>query len=168
MQPDDLDCRGVTLTATYAGNSSFKGSTSPGVSQNASKAYTCTTITGHTPNPSVTGQSVTVSFTVKPVAPASGTPTGNVVVADLVGDSCTATVAAGSCSIAFALPGPKLLVATYRGDSNYDGSITAQIPQNVVDFAVSASPSTEKVSPGGKTTYTLNLTPVNCFVGTVL
>ena len=157
----------VTLTATYAGNSNFKGSTSPGVSQNASKAFTCTTITVHTPNPSVTGQPVTVSFTVKPVAPASGTPTGNVVVTDLIGDSCTATVAAGSCSIAFALPGSKLLVATYRGDSNYDGSITAQIPQNVVDFAVSASPSTEKVSPGGKTTYTVTLTPVNYFAGTV-
>ncbi len=157
----------VTLTATYAGNSNFKGSTSSGVSQNASKAYTCTTITGHTPNPSVTGQPVTVSFTVKPVAPASGTPTGNVVVTDLIGDSCTATVAAGSCSIAFALPGPKLLVATYLGNSNYYGSVTAQIPQNVVDFAVSAGPSTEKVSPGGKTTYTLTLTPVNCFVGTV-
>jgi len=156
----------VTLTAIYAGGN-YNGSTSPGVSQYVSKAYTRTTITAHSPNPSVTGQPVTVSFTVTTVAPGGGTPSGNVLLTDLLGDSCTATVAAGSCSIAFAFPGPKLLVASYLGNSNYDLSVTAQIPQNVADFAISVSPAKQTVSPGGKTTYTVSLTPVNGLAGPV-
>jgi hypothetical protein len=156
-----------TLTATYAGYGNYNGSASAGVAQTVDKANTSTTITAHSPNPSVTEQPVTISFTVTPVAPGSGTPTGNVTVADLVGDSCTATVAAGSCTIAFAAPGPKLLVATYSGDSNFDGSISPRFPQNVIDFTISASPATQKVSPGGTTTYTVTLTPVNSFSGTV-
>ena len=110
---------------------------------------------------------MTISFTVKPVALGSGTPSGNVVITDLEGDSCTGTVAAGNCSIAFAFSGLKLLVATYLGNSNYDESITAQIPQNVVDFTIAASPATEKVSQGGETTYSVTLTPLNGFSGTV-
>src|SRR5262249_1941218 len=73
-----------------------------------------TTITTVTPNPSVPGQSVTVGFTVTPVPPASGTPTGNVTVSDGV-DSCVATVAQGSCSLVFPTWGTYFLTASYAG-----------------------------------------------------
>src|SRR5207244_12277257 len=80
-----------TLTATYAGDVNFAGSTSPGVTHTVTVAATTTTITGHTPNPSVVAQPIAVTFTVTSTG---GTPTGNVTVSD-GSDTCTGTVAAG-------------------------------------------------------------------------
>src|SRR4029079_16935169 len=70
-----------TLTATYNGDANFNASpASGGVTHQVDKADTTTTITSDNPDPSVTGQSVVVNFTVVANAPGSGTPTGNVVV----------------------------------------------------------------------------------------
>ncbi|MBS1967968.1 MAG: Ig-like domain repeat protein [Chloroflexi bacterium SZAS-1] len=113
-----------TLTATYAGDSNFSGSTSASVSHQVDKADTTTTITSDTPDPSTVGQAVTVSYTVVANAPGAGTPTGNVTVSDGT-DSCTGTVAAGQCTITFTSAGPKTLTATYSGDSNFNGSVSA-------------------------------------------
>jgi Ca2+-binding RTX toxin-like protein len=113
-----------TLTATYAGDSNFSGSTSASVSHQVDKADTTTTMTSDTPDPSTVGQAVTVSYTVVANAPGAGTPTGNVTVSDGT-DSCTGTVAAGQCTITFTSAGPKTLTATYSGDSNFNGSVSA-------------------------------------------
>jgi hypothetical protein len=113
-----------TLTATYAGDSNFNGSTSASEAHTVNKANTTTTITGDTPDPSVVGQSVTVTYTVSVNAPGAGTPTGDVTVSDGTA-SCTGTVAAGMCSITFASAGAKTLTATYAGDSNFNGSASA-------------------------------------------
>jgi len=119
-----------TLTATYAGDANFNGSTSAGVAHTVNKADTTTTITADTPDPSTVGQAVTVNFTVVANAPGAGTPTGNVTVSDGV-DSCTATVAAGSCAITLANAGNRTLTATYAGDSNFNGSTSADEPHIV-------------------------------------
>ncbi len=119
-----------TLTATYAGDSTFNGSTSAGVSHQVDKADTTTTITSDTPDPSVVGQSVTVNYSVAVSAPGTGTPTGNVTVSDGT-DSCTGTVAAGSCSITLTTSGARALVATYAGDSNFNGSTSASVSHTV-------------------------------------
>jgi hypothetical protein len=79
---------------------------------------TTTTITADTPDPSVVGQSVTVSFTVTATL---GTPTGVVTVTDGL-DSCTATVAAGACVLTPTMAGAITLTATYAGDANFDSS----------------------------------------------
>ncbi len=81
-------------------------------------APTTTTITADTPDPSVVGQAVTVSYTVTPVPPGSGTPAGNVTVSDGT-NSCTGTVAAGQCTVTLNPPGAKTLTATYTGDSDF-------------------------------------------------
>ena len=88
------------------------------------KANTTTTIASDTPDPSVVGQAVTVNYSVAVSAPGTGTPTGNVTVSDGT-DSCTGTVAAGQCTITFTSAGPKTLTATYSGDSNFNGSVSA-------------------------------------------
>jgi hypothetical protein len=93
-------------------------------------ATTTTTITSTSPNPSVPGQAVTINYTVTVDAPGSGTPTGNVTVTDGI-DSCTATVAAGSCPITFTTSGPHLLIATYAGDANFTTSTSAPFVHNV-------------------------------------
>jgi Ca2+-binding RTX toxin-like protein len=119
-----------TLTATYAGDSAFSGSTSPGESHQVDKADTATTITSDNPDPSAVGQSVTVQFTVAPVAPGAGTPTGNVTVTDGAA-SCTGTVAAGQCSLTLGTVGAPSLTATYAGDADFNGSTSAAEPHTV-------------------------------------
>ena len=79
---------------------------------------TTATITSDNPDPSVVGQSVVVSYTVTSTG---GTPTDNVTVSDGV-DSCTDTVAAGTCSITLTTAGARTLTATYAGNANFNGS----------------------------------------------
>ena len=119
-----------SLTATYAGDSNFNGGTSAIESHTVNASNTTTTITSDLPDPSVTGQSVTVNYTVTVNAPGSGTPTGNVTVSDGT-DSCTGTVGAGTCSITFTSSGSKTLTATYAGDSNFNGSTSAGVGHTV-------------------------------------
>jgi hypothetical protein len=113
-----------TLTATYGGDASFTGSsdTEP---HTVDQADTTTTITADTPEPSVVGEPVTVSFSVTADSPGSGTPTGNVTVTISGGpESCVDTLAAGvgQCLITPTSAGPRTLTATYDGDANYNDS----------------------------------------------
>ncbi|MFZ5877990.1 MAG: Ig-like domain repeat protein, partial [Chloroflexota bacterium] len=128
-----------TLTATYAGDSSFNTSNSASVSHQVNNASTTTTITADAPDPSMLNDSLTVNFSVLPVAPASGTPTGNVTVSDGV-DSCVGTVASGSCSITLTTPGLRNLTATYEGDGNFGGSASAAENHTVHEAPAITSP----------------------------
>jgi hypothetical protein len=100
-------------------------------------APTTTTITADTPDPSVVGQDVTVSYTVTPVPPGSGTPAGNVTVSDGT-NSCTGTVAVGQCTVTLNPPGAKTLTATYTGDSDFQ--LSADTEPHTVN-AMSSSPA---------------------------
>jgi uncharacterized delta-60 repeat protein len=106
-----------TLTATYAGNANFNGSsdTKP---HTVNKADTTTTITTDSPDPSVVGQAIAVNFSV---TSSSGTPTGNLTVSDGI-DSCTGSVVDGTCSLTLMTSGVRTLTATYAGDANFNGS----------------------------------------------
>src|SRR2546422_581666 len=66
-----------TLTATYAGDGTFAGSSSAGTAHTVTAAGTTTTITAHTPNPSAVGQAVSFAFTVVANAPGGGNPAGS-------------------------------------------------------------------------------------------
>jgi hypothetical protein len=127
-----------SLTATYLGDANFNGSVSTPATahtvNSANLANTTTTITSDEPDPSLVGQAVSITYSVAVVAPASGTPTGNVTVSDGT-QSCTGDVAAGSCSIAFATPGMKALTATYAGDADYNGSISSPATAHTVNSA---------------------------------
>jgi hypothetical protein len=110
---------GVSLTATYAGDATFTGSTTATpTAHTVNQAATVLSITGDTPDPSSANQSVTVSYSLAVTAPGGGTPTGNVTVTDGV-DSCTGTVAAGSCAITLTTTGTRTLTAAYSGDAGY-------------------------------------------------
>src|SRR6185295_7852372 len=119
-----------SLTATYAGDTNFNGSTSAAASHQVNKADTTTTITSDTPDPSVVGQAVTIQYNVTVNSPGAGIPTGNVTVSDGT-QSCTGTVAAGQCTITFTSVGAKSLTATYAGDSNFNGSTSASVAHQV-------------------------------------
>ncbi len=150
-----------TLTATYAGNASFNGSLSAGEPHTviALVVNTTTAITSDSPDPSLVGQNVTVSYTVMPQS-GSGTPTGNVTVSDGV-DSCMATVAAGQCTLAMTTVGARTLTATYAGNANFNGSMSAGEPHTVnqAPAITSANSTTFVVGSNGSFTVTATGSP---------
>jgi hypothetical protein len=112
------------LTATYAGDTNYNGSaSSPATAHTVNTANTTTTITEDNPDPSASGASVTVKWTVTVNSPGAGTPTGNVTVTVSGGaETCNAPVATGQCSLALTVTGSRTITATYAGDSNFNTS----------------------------------------------
>ena len=132
-----------TITAVYSGDANFTGSTSPNLTQTINRANTTTTINSNTPNPSNQNTAVTVTFSVAVNSPGAGTPTGTVTVSDGV-NSCTASVATGSCMITLTTSGMRTLTATYSGDANFNTSTSAGVSQTV------APPTAAPVEVGGR------------------
>ena len=101
------------------------------------------------PNPSVTGQPVTLTATVLAVGPGTGTPTGSVnfysgstlldtaTLSDGVGTYTTTTLPAGTSSID----------AVYSGDSNFTASTSATINQVVAQGTATVSISASNTNP---------------------
>ncbi len=84
------------------------------------RAETKTTITADTPDPSAPGAVVTVTFSVTSTA---GTPTGTVKITASGGDeTCSGSVAEGSCALTLTTVGDRTLTATYSGDDNFSPS----------------------------------------------
>ena len=134
-----------SITAVYSGDANFTGSTSAALTQTVNQGNTTTTITAHTPSPSVVGQAVNITFTATSTG---GTPTGNVTVSDgVAGDSCTATVAVGTCSITFPASGTKTLSAVYGGDANFTGSTSVNVSQVVTAAATTTAITAHTPSP---------------------
>jgi hypothetical protein len=139
-----------TISASYSGSGAH-------VSSAATTTWTIlgnttTTITGDSPAPSGLGQPVTVSFTVAPVAPAVGTPTGVVTVADGSGATCAATLPSSSCSLVPGASGTLTLTATYSGDALFGGSSGTRLhsvlaPYTFIGFLSPLSPAGTLTAP---------------------
>ena len=181
--------RGSTLAGTSAGTSYVDSSASPGVNYQY-LVYACndlicsgvgasssdwgwwrpdttTTITSDAPDPSVVGQAVTVNWMVTLDAPGSGTPAGDVTVSDGEGQSCTAPVAAGGCSLTPTGAGDKTLKATYAGDANSNGSSdTESHRMNQADTSTSLASSTSSTLFGQSVTFIATVDAVPPGAGT--
>src|SRR5256712_2974204 len=97
------------------------------------RGSTTTSLTS-SPNPSTVGQTVTLSATVSPVAPATGVPTGTVAFKDGATTIGTATLGAtGSASIAISTlaTGSHPLTAVYSGSLDFLTSTSAVVTQTV-------------------------------------
>jgi len=153
-----------SITAVFAGNAQFAGSTStPPLSHTVDQAFTTTTIDSVNPiSPTVVGEPVVVNFTVVPSGAGSGTPTGNVTVSDGTGATCVGSVAsAGSCILIPTTAGPKTLTATYAGDGNFNGSggsATHNVSATPTDLSVTKADSPDPVNVGENVTYVINVT----------
>jgi uncharacterized delta-60 repeat protein len=134
-----------TLTATYAGDANFTGSTSPSATHDVTLGQVAVTIISRTPATSVTGQSVVVAWTALPIAPSTGTPTGTVTVTSGA-DSCSAAVGAGSCTIVLRSAGNRALDAVYSGDANFDPA-TGSANQVVTAAATSTAINSHDANP---------------------
>jgi len=122
-----------TLVATYGGDSDFNGSASAGAPHTVNPAATTTTITNAASllaTPTVVGESYAVNWSVAVTAPGAGTPTGTVTITG--GSGCgPVAVAVGTCMVTSTTAGAKTLVATYGGDSDFNGSASAGAPHTV-------------------------------------
>ena len=157
------------ITAVYSGDSNYAGSTSPAFSQVVQKAATATSLASSV-NPSVFGQSVTLTATVSVVAPGSGTPTGTVHFYDgatLLGSHALASGVA-AFSTTKLTTGTLSVTAVYVASADYLTS-TSSVLSEVVDkastkttIASSKNPSTS----GDTVTFTATLAAIAPGAGT--
>src|SRR5207245_1284388 len=120
------------LTAAYGGSATFAASTSAAVNQVVNAGNSTTSLTA-TPNPSITGQAVTLTATVSAVASATGVPTGTVTFRDGATVLGTATLVNGSASISISTlaVGTHPLTAAYGGSAAFAASTSATVNQVV-------------------------------------
>ena len=128
------------IVATYDGDDSFLGSEGS-VVQKVNRAQT-STVVASSANPSVSGQQVTFSATITPVAPGAGDPTGTVRFtvngANLGGPVPVVNGVATSVAFASLSPGSYAIEASYSGDGNFvasAGSLEQGTGQNVTKGA---------------------------------
>lgn len=129
-----------TLTATYAGNANFAAS-SGAAPHLVNRAATTTSIISDLPDPSSTGQLVTVVFSTITNAPGAGSPVGTVSVTASGGaETCSASAAVGSCQLALVGLGSRTLSASYAGNVNFAPSVGTAV------HTVNAIPTTTTIT----------------------
>ena len=153
-----------TIIAVYSADANYTASTSASLTQTVNAGASKTVITSLV-NPSVTGQPVTYTATVTPVAPATGTPTGTITFKDGAATiaGCGAQVlAAGvtTCFTTYGAPGSHGITGAYSGDASFAVSTSAVLTQ-VVNKGATSSVATSSVNPsvsGQGLTYTATVT----------
>jgi large repetitive protein len=166
-----------SLTAVYAGDSSFTGSTSAAVSEviNSPQVAT-TTALASSKNPALTTDTLTLTATVTPASGAT-IPTGTVTFkngsATLGAGTLDATGKATLAGVQFSTAGTYSLTAVYAGDPNFTGSTSSAVSEQVnaasagADFTVTINPNTLNIPRGGSGSATVTVTPLNGFTGSV-
>ena len=124
----------------------------------AAPLATTTTITSHLPAPSSVGAPVSVGYGIVVDSPGTGIPTGTVTVSDGV-DSCTGTVAAGTCDLSLTTPGDRTLTALYGGDGTFAASTSAGVTQTVRQAPGITSGHAASFTAGSHGTFTVTTTP---------
>jgi Big-like domain-containing protein/VCBS repeat protein len=158
-----------SITARYSGDANFMSSTSGTLAETVAAAPTSTLLMTSA-NPSVTGHSVTFTATVS--SSVAGTQSGTVsFYFDGSGTPAgTATLSGGAAqfSTSSLSVGNHTVVATFASsNSNFQGSSSATLTQAISDFSISASPASLTVARSHSGTYTITLSPLTGFTGTV-
>ncbi len=112
-----------SLVATYNGSSTLAPSTSNTVQQVVNPANSHTAVAS-SPNPSTSGQQVTITATITPPGPPAPTGTVGFTSNGTAISGCTAVPLMGTaqCATSSLAVGTDAIVATYSGDGNYNGS----------------------------------------------
>ncbi len=155
-----------SITAVYAGDSTYQTSTSRVLNQSVKLNGSSTTLQSNV-NPSGYGQALTLTATVTP-ASGSVTPTGKVTFKN--GAAVLASVAMTNGSAAFTsstLPAGSLsLTASYSGDSDFSnssGGLTQVVSQATNVVTVTSNPNPSSLSQ----TVTFTVTVAGQYQGTV-
>lgn len=130
-----------SIVSTYAGDSNFSASASSSQSQVVNKANSATTL-GTSPNPSVFGQTITVTATVTPSGGGSGIPSGSVSFSDssaILGTSQLDNTGKATLAISSLTAGTHSITAAYSGDVSFQSSSSSPTTQTVNKSTTSAS-----------------------------
>ena len=149
-----------TVVATYGGDTSFSGSQGSLV-QTVNKDAT-TTVVSSAVNPSVYGQTVTMTAAVSANSPGSGVPSGGVTFKEGTLTLGTGTLSNGSATFATSLlsVGTHSITASYDGDGSYLASSSSALSQ-VVNKDSSTTTLTSSSNPsvfGQPVTFTATIT----------
>jgi len=135
-----------SITASYLGDSTYGSNTSAAITQVVNPAQTGTTVAAPVPNPGISGGTVAITAVVR-VTEGVSAPTGTVAFTSGTATLGSATLgASGTATIdsTFAA-GAYMIVATYSGDGNDGGSVSAPYSLTVqlatTATAVTASPN---------------------------
>jgi hypothetical protein len=159
LQPGDH-----TISAAYSGDADFSASSSGSLAQVISQASDTVTLASSA-NPSVTGQPVSLTATVAPVAPATATPTGTVTFTVDGAPQTPVTLNSGSASLSLATltSGTHTVTATYSGDAAYTASTSNSLSQTVLSaLPATVTSLTSLVNPtvsGQSTTFNVTVKP---------
>ena len=162
-----------TIRATYGGDTNFSGSVSSSITQSVNPADTTTTVVSSS-NPSVRGESVTLTATVTAAAPGAGVPSGTVDFRDGLTSStlCTGVALDGSsqatCTTSAFSVATHPITVDYTGDTSFNPSTSAALGQ-VVEKAATTTTLASSVSPsvwGQSVTFTASVSAVPPGAGT--
>lgn len=134
------------LTASYAGDAGNLSSASTNLSQTVNAQTSSATVLISSNNPSITGQSTTLTATVT-----GSSPSGTVTFKDGATSLGSATLAAGvaSLSTAFSVTGAHGLTAIYSGNAGNTASTSASLTQTVNGKAASTTTLSSSLNPAG-------------------
>lgn len=118
-----------TLTASYSPSGNFVASSGT-ASHVVSRASTSAAIVSALPDPSGFAQPVTVNFAVTALAPSTAQPSGSATISASGGsETCTATVAAGSCVITLSSVGARTLILSYPQNAGFAAASATEVHQ---------------------------------------
>ncbi len=150
------------IVVVYSGDANNNGSTSSALNQVVNKSSTSTALSSSA-NPSVFGQSVTLTATITATSPGSGTPSGSVQFFDgatLLGTANLNNSGVATLTTAALSRATHSLTAVYGSDNNFQGSTSSAVSQ-VVNKAGATTLLTSSTNPtvfGQATTFTATVT----------
>ena len=153
-----------SITSVYSGDANDATSTSAIVSQTVNKVASGVALTT-SPNPSTSGQSVTLSATVAPT-----TATGTIQFLDGSASLGTVTITGGAAALSLTTlsVGTHSITAVYSGDAN-DATATSTVVAQTVNKVASSVALTSSANPstiGHSVTFAATVTPTTA-TGTV-
>lgn len=123
-----------SITGVYNGNTNYNSSTSSTVNQSVIAKVDTTTVVSSSQNPANQGVNVTFTATVTPVS-GSVVPTGTVTFKDGAATLGTGTLnssGAATFSTSSLTTGAHTISAVYAGDTNFNGSTSANFTQTII------------------------------------
>src|SRR5207253_3955649 len=126
---------------SYNGDGSFNASTSAALTQSVGKGSSSISLVSSV-NPSVSGQSITLTATVTAVAPAAGTPTATVTFFDgatNLGSAALDASGQATLNIEIGRASSRGGAKSYIGDGNFNTSSSAKLTQTGSKISSSTS-----------------------------
>ena len=147
-----------SITAVYAGDTNFTGSTSGAFTQTVKQSGSTTSALSSSLNPSTYGTSVTFTATVTAGA------TGTVTFKDGSTTLGTGTISNGTATFSTSAldAGSHSITAVYGGDANFTGSTSGSFTQTVKQSGSTTSGLSSSLNPstyGTSVTFTATVTP---------